>query len=175
MSNAPAAAAPTTAADCKAEIVIGVLVSLIAVAAIIFSQTFPTSGLTTDIGPARFPIFFACALIVLCAMLIGRNLIKLRTLREQAAPVATPSTDKPAVQHHGRIIAGIVASIVNLTAMFYVGYLIASVFYLSFLMWLLGMRHRVFNPLLAIGITAMLYFVFSTGLNVPLPEGSLFE
>ena len=57
----------------------------------------------------------------------------------------------------------------------YLGYAPVTAVYLSFLMWLLGMKHKLLNPTLAIAITALLYFTFSSGLNVPLPVGSLFE
>ena len=59
--------------------------------------------------------------------------------------------------------------------MAYVGYAPVTAVYLSFLMWLVGMKHKVLNPLLAIAITGVLYFTFSNALHVPLPVGSLFE
>ena len=39
----------------------------------------------------------------------------------------------------------------------------------------MGFRHPLWNPLLAVAMTAALYVAFSIGLAVPLPVGSLFE
>lgn len=154
------------------EIVIGVVVSLVAIASLFFSHKFPTTGLATDIGSARFPQIYAGALLVLCAMLIGRHLIK-------GQPSVAKKTEAPAVQEevrsYRRAFVGIASSVLALAVMPYLGYGLVTTCYLSFLMWLMGMRHKLWNPLLAVVITATLYFTFSAGLNVPLPLGSLFE
>lgn len=154
------------------EIVIGVLVSLLAIASLFFSYKFPSTGLATDIGAARFPQIYAVALLVLCALLVGRHLVKSQQPPAQEA-------EAPAVQEevrsYGRAFVGIASSVLALAAMPYLGYGVVTSCYLAFLMWLMGMRHKLWNPLLAVLITATLYFTFSAGLNVPLPLGSLFE
>lgn len=154
------------------EIVIGVVVSLVAIAAIFFSRKFPTTGLATDIGSARFPQIYAGALLVLCAMLIGRHLIKNQSsvAKEAEAPAVQDE-----VRSYRRAFVGIASSVLALAAMPYLGYGVVTICYLSFLMWLMGMKHKLWNPLLAVVITTTLYFTFSAGLNVPLPLGSLFE
>ncbi len=159
-------------ARCTMEIVISVVVSLVAVAAIIFSRKFPTTGLATDIGSARFPLIYSCALIVLCAILIGQNLLKGRAAAIDVARSPAADDERP---NYRKTFAGIVSSVLGLVAMPYLGYALVTVGYLSFLMWLLGMKHKAWNPLLALTTSALLYFTFSTGLNVPLPVGSLFE
>ena len=151
------------------EIVIALIVSLIAVAAIIGSRGFPGTGLSTDIGSARFPLIYSIALLILSAILIVQNLFK---AKEKPA-VSTNSDVTP--PNYLKAASGIAASFLTLGAMPYVGYPLTSVIYLSFLMWLLGMKHKLWNPLLAIVITGVLYFTFSNALNVPLPVGSLFE
>lgn len=156
----------------RMEIIIGGLVLLLAIAAIVFSRKFPSTGLATDIGSARFPLVYSCALIVLCAVLIARNLAKLKQPKTEA--VTEPDAEAE-VPNYRRTAIGIAVSALSLFAMQYLGYALVTAGYLSFLMWLLGMKHKAWNPLLAIVITALLYFTFSTGLNVPLPVGSLFE
>lgn len=154
------------------DIVIAGIVSMLAVAAIFFSRKFPTTGLATDIGSARFPQIYAVALLVLCAMLVARHLIK-----GQPTPAEVPeaSAIDDEVPNYRKTFVGIVSSVVCLAAMPYLGYGLVTTVYLSFLMWLLGMKHKAWNPLLALTVTAVLYFTFSAGLNVPLPLGSLFE
>lgn len=154
----------------KMEILIGVLVSLVAIAAIVVSRKFPSTGLATDIGSARFPLIYSCALIVLCGILIVRNL-----KAKHQDTLAGEATDAAAAPRHVKTVLGVVASVASLVLMPILGYPLVTAIYLSFLMGLLGMRHKLLNPLLAVGITALLYFTFSMGLNVPLPIGSLFE
>lgn len=152
------------------EIVIGVVVSMVALSAIFFSRKFPSTGLATDIGSARFPQIYAGALLVLCAILIGRHLLKGPS--ESEAEVPTVGKE---VRNYRNAVAGIFGSVLALAAMPYLGYGLVTVCFLSFLMWLMGMKHKLWNPLLAVLITTTLYFTFSAGLSVPLPLGSLFE
>lgn len=156
------------------DIAIGVLVSLVAVAAIFVSRKFPSTGLATDIGSARFPQIYAGALLVLSALLIGRHLIKSKGQPTPAEQTNVPVVHKE-VRSYRRAFVGIASSILALAAMPYLGYGVVTVCYLSFLMALMGMTHKLWNPVLAVLITVTLYFTFSAGLNVPLPLGSLFE
>lgn len=163
---------PVSARHRQIEILIGVLVSFLAIAAIVVSRKFPSTGLATDIGSARFPLIYSCALIVLSGVLIARNLLK-KTGETTVEPVSDEE-DAPAPQHK-KTILGIVSTVASLILMPFLGYPLVTASFLAFLMWLLGMRSKVLNPLLAVVITGLLYFTFSTALNVPLPVGSLFE
>lgn len=154
------------------EIVIALLVSLVAVAAIVVSRKFPGTGLSTDIGSGRFPLIYACALIILSVILIIQNLRKNENTQIQAADHKDPDAELPSYR---RAFIGVVATGIYLGMMQYLGYAIATCLYLTFLMGLLGMRHKVWNPILAIAISASIYYLFSAALNVPLPIGILFE
>lgn len=159
---------PATSQDRKIEIFIGALVTVVATAAIIVSHNFPSTGLATDIGSARFPLVYSCALIVLSMILIARNWIK----RGEHSAAADSSEAKP---QHSKTILGVVSSVLCLILLPILGYLMINTVFMSFLMWLLGMRHKLWNPVLAILITGVLYLTFSMALHVPLPVGSLFE
>lgn len=169
-SNKPIDTSATkTPSRINMEIVIALLVSLIAIAAIIGSRKFPGTGLSTDIGSARFPLIHSVVLLVLSAILIVQN------LRKSALTRVTQADNGVAPPSYWKAFSGIAASVLCLAAMPYTGYALVTAVYLSFLMWLLGMKHRILNPVLAIVITGVLYFTFSSGLNVPLPIGSFFE
>ena len=157
------------------EVVFAVLVSLVAIAAIVVSRKFPGTGLSTDIGSGRFPLIYSLALLVLSAILIAQNLRKRTRTDEEAIPVPQTAVVEVEPPDYRKTFTGIVASILYLAAMPYAGYSLTSAIYLSFVMWVLGMKHKVLNPLLTLAITAIVYFTFSKGLNVPLPIGSLFE
>ncbi|MET3600817.1 tripartite tricarboxylate transporter TctB family protein [Martelella mangrovi] len=140
-----------------------VLVAAIAAGLIVATFSFPDTPLATDVGPARFPDLFATVLIALCAIQFYM------TLKAPAAePVrAAPRAERP---NYLRVALGILATIVCIYAMSYVGFAIAAAIYLFVLMRLMGRRQLVWNAIFAILLTAAIYLVFSYGLNVPLPE-----
>lgn len=158
------------------EVGIAILVCLVAVAAIVGSRKFPGTGLSTDIGSARFPLIYSVALIVLSVVLVVQSLRK-----GPPTAASAPAADKALADADAetpspwRPVAGMAATVALLAAIPVLGYGLVTVLYLSFLMALLGMRHRLWNPLLALAITVVMYFTFSAGLGVPLPMGSLFE
>lgn len=156
-------------ADRLANLIIAAVVIAVALAAIVATRDFPATSLATDVGPARFPIIYSAALVVLSGILI------LHTLRKQV--VESLAVADPAARMAGRInvALGIGASVLCLVAIGYIGFAIATVLYLSTIMWLMGQRGLVLNPVIAVAVTAIIYVTFSTGLQVPLPVGSLFE
>ncbi|WP_353860954.1 tripartite tricarboxylate transporter TctB family protein [Azospirillum formosense] len=170
MSNAPAPGgkAGLRPQDRLATLVIAVLVMAVAVAAIIVAGDFPPTMLETDVGPARFPIIFAVALLVLCAILV------FNTLRAPAAPPDDPAQAEPKASY-GTVAIGIALTALCLFGMEHVGYMVATVPYLFALMWLMGRRNLIMNAVLAVGLTVLIDVAFVYALNVPLPTGSLFE
>ncbi|AWJ94130.1 tripartite tricarboxylate transporter TctB family protein (plasmid) [Azospirillum baldaniorum] len=156
----------------SADLFAGAVVAAVAVAAIVVSGGFPTmAGLDTDVGPARFPIIYAGALLVLSAILvIGRLLPK------RGAPVAPAEPQAPAeaFRFH-RVAIGVVATAVYIYMLSLIGYLPTTVVFLIGMMRLMGMRSWVRAPIIAVAVTAFLYLVFLYALQIPLPDGSLFE
>lgn len=152
--------------DRIATLVIAGLVVAVAIAAIVVAQDFPPTSLETDVGPARFPILYSVALIVLCAILA------FNTLRAPSAPREAAPASRP---RFGAVALGIAGTAACLVAMDTVGYSIATAVYLFGLMVLMGRRNLLWNAVIAVGLTAVIYAAFSYALGVPLPVGSLFE
>lgn len=174
----PRTAAPPTGFSVNMEWVFVALVAVVAVAAIAVSRKFPGTGLSTDIGSGRFPLIYAMALLVLCAILVVQHLLKRGSVLTsgKATPQPASATATETVRpDYTKTASGMAASVACLAAMPYTGYALTTVFYIAFLMWLLGMKHKLLNPVLALAITATVYFTFSGGLHVPLPLGSFFE
>jgi len=174
MSHAPTQGSGTSGmsrTDRLANLIIAVIVIAVAIAAIVATSDFPSTSLATDVGPARFPIIYAVALIALCGALI------VNTLRKGTTAAEPGSVGDRAGRMASRVnvALGIGMTTACLIGMVYVGYAIATTLYLSSVMWLMGQRNRLLNPLIAVAVTALIYVTFSTGLQVPLPVGSLFE
>lgn len=174
MSHAPfpGAGAAARRNGALADIGIALIVIAVAVAAILGSRSFPATPLPTDVGPARFPILYSIALIVLALILVTETVKSRRrlTVDEENTPAAP--THRPA---YGKVVIGVALTIASIPAMDYVGYAPTTAVYLSALMALMGQRGKLLNPLIAVALTAAIYFAFSMGLQVPLPGGSLFE
>ncbi|MCG5238354.1 tripartite tricarboxylate transporter TctB family protein [Azospirillum doebereinerae] len=170
MSHSPEGA-PGAGAPRSADIAAGIIVAVVAVAAIAVSRDFPTTGLDSDVGPARFPLIYAGILIVLSAILVIGRLLPTRRNQERAAEPAQPGTGF----RFAPVAIGVVATAVYIYLISLIGYLPTTVVFLIGMMRLMGQRSWVRTPLLAVGITAFLYLIFLYGLQIPLPVGSLFE
>jgi hypothetical protein len=120
-----------------------------------------------DVGPARFPIIYAGALLILAAVLVVNTLRGSTIQKTEIVPAST--------FNFVPVFIGIVATGIYIYLIPFLGYVPPTVVFLIGMMWLMGMRHRLWNPLIAAGITTFLYLVFLFGLNIPLPIGSLFE
>lgn len=150
------------------ELSIPLITIALAAFALFTASFFPASLLKTDVGPARFPIVYAILLIALC---LGLVVLVLRS--KNAASTAKISLRD--FRTEIKSVVGIVASVVNFVLIPLVGFLVANTLYMTCLIWLLGYRHRVMTPLVAMAITGLIYVVFYFGLNVPLPEGELID
>ncbi|MFC4166871.1 tripartite tricarboxylate transporter TctB family protein [Teichococcus aestuarii] len=157
-------AAVQSRADRLAHLVIVALVGAVAVGVIVTALGFPASPDPNDVGPARFPILYATGLLGLLGILLAQ------TLRQPVAEVAAPER-----RHYGRVALGMLLMLGALLAIGTVGYFPTAFVLLAGLMALMGQRSLVWNPVLALAITAAIYILFDYGLNVPLPPGSLFE
>lgn len=158
-----------TPANRRASLIIAALVTVVAIAAILVARHFPSTGQPTDPGASRFPIIYGVVLIVLCALLAHD------TLRR---PVVAPAVALPwpqLLRQIRNVALGMGLTILCVAAIGWVGYLPATFAYFIAAMAAMGFRHRLWNPLLAAGMTAALWVAFSWGLEVPLPIGSLFE
>lgn len=167
MSSLPASApAGMTRGDRLAHLVITAAVALIAVAAIANALSFPASPDPNDVGAARFPILYSVGILGLAALLLWQ------TLSAPLRPQAGATGERP---HYGRAALGVLAMLLAVAAIGTIGYAITGFLLLAGLMAVMGQRSLIWNPLIALGITAIIYFLFDYGLNVPLPPGSLFE
>ncbi len=153
-------------ADRFADLVITVLLTVIACAAIAVSRQFPSTSLETDIGSARFPLIYAGILILLCVLLFWQKF---------RAVVSNTTADQAADTRPLRTLLGVLLSIGCTWLIPIAGYGLSVTLFLTLMMRLLGRLNWWLNLALAIAIAGLLYAVFSLGLGVPLPKGAWFE
>ena len=155
-----------SSADRLADLVITVLLTGVAAAAIAVSYKFPRTSLETDIGSARFPLIYASILILLCVLLFWQKL---------RAAVPSTTADQAADTRPLRSFLGVLLSIGCTWLIPIAGYGLSVTLFLTLMMRLLGRLNWGLNLVLAIAIAGVLYAVFSLGLGVPLPKGAWFE
>ncbi len=155
----------------NADYITALLVAAVAIAALVVSNGFPKTPIPTDIGAGAFPRTFAILLLILCSLLVVGRFFD-RTAHAETERDTTPETT---VQQLVRPTVGALAMVVYIGLMPFVGYMILTVIFLAFLIWLMGFRSLVWNIVISIALTAALYLLFDYGLQVPLPVGSCFE
>ena len=109
----------------------------------------------------------AGALLVLGAYLFFRNLIHIRR--------ALPRAENPGQKHDRRSRFGRAALYMGAIAVYIVGfsfvdYILSSMLMVAFGMWLSGFRNRIAFACIALVMPALIYYVFSVIMEIPLPE-----
>ena len=155
-------------ADRLADLVITVLLTGVATAAIAVSYKFPSTSLETDIGSARFPVIYASILMLLCVLLFWQKFRA--TVVNTTAEPDTATATRPM-----RTLLGVLLSIGCTWLIPIAGYGLSVALFLTLMMRLLGRLNWWLNLVLAVAIAGVLYAVFSLGLGVPLPKGAWFE
>lgn len=155
------------------DLIVPAILSLVAATAIVVSRGFPKTAVATDIGAGYFPLLYSSMLIVLCVLLAANHLSARKA--QQAAPRAVSDAGGADRPQYVRTAIAIVATFISLFLMPVVGFTLVSLAYMSSAMWLFGYRHRLWNPMIAVLVTAALYGTFAWGLQVPLPVGVFFE
>ncbi|MFM1651730.1 tripartite tricarboxylate transporter TctB family protein [Brevibacillus sp. B_LB10_24] len=147
----------------KSDFFVGIALILLSVAVWITSGGFPSVG-DTDVGPGFFPRLIAGGLILLSVLMVAGSFRPLPNSEEDAAPTLW-----------GRTVLGIVCTFVFLALVYLGGFHLATPVFLFGFMWLFGYRKPVASILVAVLVTLLIYLIFETALQVPLPAGVLFE
>ena len=130
---------------------------------------FQVTARSDDYGISgrTLPVLVAGALLVLGAYLFFRNLIHIRR--------ALPRAESPGQKHDRRSRVGRAALYMGAIAVYIVGfafvdYILSSMLMVVFGMWLSGFRNRIAFACIALVMPALIYYVFSVIMEIPLPE-----
>jgi hypothetical protein len=137
----------------------------IALCAYIFGVTasFPEDNIM-KIGPGFFPRLLAAGLGIFSLILIIQNILgKSQEQVESAFSIKDPGIRRSIVALTATILYGVI--------MGYLGFVITSIFYLVFMMYLMKMRKGLLMTGVASAVTLVVYTVFSVLLKIALPEG----
>ncbi len=137
----------------------------IALCAFVFVATasFPEDNIM-NIGPAYFPRVLAAGLGIFSLILLLQNLLGKSSETTDEAPF---SLKDPGIQ---RSIIALAATVLYGIIMGYLGFIITSILYLVFMMYLMKMRKWLLMTGVASAVTLVVYTVFSVLLKIALPE-----
>lgn len=149
----------------KANLSISILLIVIAVLTINAASSFPTM-VGTDVGAAYFPKMLSFIIIGLSILLFSQS------LRE---PKDEQSNSQSESINWKKTTLGILGTIAYTCVFNYIGFYLSTILFLFAMMWVLGYKKIILATILSIGITLFIYVVFELLLQVPIPQGVLFE
>lgn len=146
----------------KADIIAGILGLFVAFYVIMESGKFPEDNVLL-MGPSFFPRILAVFMIVMSI-----SLIVVALMGKSAKNAEKLDIRDPGIQ---RSIIALVATIIYLFLFKRLGFILDSILYLMFLMYLLKLRNYVQMVLVSVGVSVAVYFIFKVGLSITLPLG----
>lgn len=136
----------------------------IALSGYVFLETskFPSDNIM-NVGPAFFPRVLAVGLGIFCLILIFVNIFSGDQDQEKRFDIKDSGVHRAAIALLATIIYGII--------MPYLGFIITTILYLSFMMYLMKLRSWKKIPAVSIGVSFVVYTIFRTFLHITLPVG----
>jgi len=131
---------------------------------IITASKFPVMP-SMKIGAGYFPVMLAIGLLVLSLALMVQTLLKKGQLDYKKLDPKSPELI--------RSFLSLIATITYAFMMQFIGFIVATVFYLFFLMHLLKNRNYKQMTFVSILVSIVVYLVFKKVLNLTLPTGFL--
>lgn len=146
----------------KADIIAGIIGLCLSAYVIWDASQFPEDHVLL-LGPSFFPIALAIGLALFSIVLIGLALCG------KSLPCTDPFDIKSPSIH--RALISLLASILYCIVIDYLGFIITSIVYLLFLLYLLKVRNYKKMLSVSIGVTIVIYGIFHTLLDITLPTG----
>lgn len=151
----------------RADIIAGSLGIALAVYVLIVTASFPEDQVVR-VGPAFFPRMLAIGLLAFSLLLIVSAFFKNYTEKRDGSRL---SLKDKGIQ---RAAIALVATILYCLGFEYFGFFTCSIVYLLFLMFLLKDRKYLQMVLTSVIVTAAVFVIFRTFLNITLPLGTLY-
>jgi putative tricarboxylic transport membrane protein len=149
----------------KGEALVAVGIILLGLVMVSGTLAIPGGGGYERIGPTAFPWVISLALVVIGSFLL-RQALHGPIVQERAGPVAFGA---------GPFAGVSLGLILHLILIERAGFVIASTALFSCTAQALGARHWLVTGAIAVALSVAVYFAFSSGLDLTLPTGTLFE
>ena len=149
----------------KHNIIVGLLGILLSIYVIVVANRFP--GDILRMGPNFFPKTLAILMIIFSGILIV-----VTTLDKSGESSGRFNLKDPGIQ---RSFIALLGTIVYLLLFKKLGFVLDTILYLMFLMYLLKLRHYVQMILVSVAMSLTVFYIFRNVLNITLPTGLLFR
>ncbi len=148
----------------KPNIVSGLIGIAISTYVLLVASNFPSIP-GSKIGPGYFPVLLAIGMMCASMILLIQALLKKGELRYNKLNIKSPELI--------RSFLSLVATVFYAIIMQFTGFIVATVFYLFYLMYLLKNRNYKQMVILSVLISIAVYIVFKGILKLTLPTGFL--
>lgn len=146
----------------KPNFIYSILGLILSIYVFLTASSFPTPPGNT-IGPGYYPMLLSIGLLVMSSVLLIQTL--LRVGKEEFEKFNIKSSEVI------RFAVSFIATVIYAIAMQFLGFILASVLYLFFLMYLLKNREYIKMSIISVGVSVSVYLIFSNVLNLTLPLG----
>ena len=125
-----------------------------------------------EMNSAKYPRVLAGGLIVLCILEIFSTLRKKKAAEQDREELSDDIVEK---KHYGLALATIAVFLAYIILVDVFGYFLTTPFMLFLMFVILGVRRIWEAAALSVVTTVVLYFLFSVGLELILPYGTIFS
>jgi putative tricarboxylic transport membrane protein len=139
--------------------------AILAVGILVLAQGLQVPGGMDPAGPRFLPVLVGVGWVLLAAAYLAGTLV---TIVKRARPVAAERFD-----HIPRVAALLVLLVAYAFALDPIGYLLATSLFFTVAAAILGSRKHLRDAVVGIGLTVVVYFLFSRTLGIYLPAGVL--
>lgn len=142
-------------------LIAGVILTALGIFYGILTVGLPNLSLPGTPGPTLFPWLITTGWVVLSSALLLFGMLGVRNQSKE--------TEKRSLSKKPFIV--LIAFLAYLAVLPFIGFILSSTFFFAGLMWLYGERHKVKITLTSIILPSMIFYIFSIGLGIFLPNG----
>ncbi len=148
----------------KSNIVASLLFIALSIWLFITSYFFPKAP-SSMFGPGLFPMILASGLMIMSIILLVQTLLEKKNSNHSGIDIKSPEIR--------RSFTSLIATIIYVIAMNYLGFIVSTVIFLLFLMYLLKNREYIKMIIVSIVVSIAIQIIFKTVLHITLPSGFL--
>lgn len=148
----------------KPNIIAGILGMLLSCYIFFTAMKFPKPPATL-LGPDFFPMILSLGLFIFSLSLLVQAILKKCNVEYEKMDIKSPEVIRSSMS--------LVATLIYVLLMQFIGFITATIIYLLFLMYLLKNREYVKMGIVSIVVSIIIYLLFKNLLHITLPSGLL--
>lgn len=149
----------------KGDLIISAVVFVGSLILFFEARKFEGHDVYAKLGPAYWPEFLLVCLMIL-SLLVAVDAFRARRKKDEKKGGASPPTSK------ARLLLAVGFILLYFFLLKWVGFITLTPFFLVAFMYLLGEKNKAWMIGVSLGLTALVVYVFTKAMYVPLPRGT---